>query len=572
MQPKILQNTKNKTTESGFAALYCRLSRDDGKDSESNSIANQKALLQKYAADNGFTKTKLYVDDGYTGTNFNRPGFQEMLADIRLGIVRTVIVKDSSRFGRNYLECGKYLEIVFPENDIRYISVTEGIDTDKGEDDLGPVRGLINDLYAKDISRKVKASGTLRGAAGVPLSQPPYGYIKDPEDKRHWIVDPEAAEIVKKIYALALDGKADQTIARILEEEKVLTPTAYWQSKGIKRGGTKTQPNPYRWGFTTVRKILSSREYCGDVVNFKTHRKSYRVKKRIDNPVEMQTVFPNVHEPIIDRTTFELLQHYISENKRRSPKNGNGEKSMFCGLVYCADCGSKLWFNVNHPNDKIRYFNCSNYRGNRGTCNSTHYIREDALEAIVKLELKRLASYLEADEERFAAILEQESNKEMTERKKLCEKELAAAQARQNEITMLCQKLYEDNVTGKVPDELFAKLSAKYEEEATELSRKMIGQREEIIRIDECRHAKEDFISAIRSFMEMETLTPQIVRELIESIVVHQYEGTGKSRTQQIEIYYRFIGSIDVPEGKEPNVKLHTRQGVAIEYKTGKAV
>ena len=557
--------------EEKITALYCRLSRDDGKDGESNSITNQKALLQKYAADNGFTKTKFYVDDGYTGTDFNRPDFKNLIRDIELGLVGTVIVKDSSRFGRNYLECGHYLEIYFPEHDIRYVSVTEGIDTAKGEDELGSVRGLVNDFYAKDISKKVKTSSTLRGAAGVPLSQPFYGYAKDPADKRHWIVDPEAAEVVKRIYALALEGKANQTIARILEEEKVLTPTAYWQNKGIKRPGAKTQPDPYRWGFTTIMKILSSREYCGDVVNFKTHKKSYRVKKRVDNPVEMQAVFPNVHEAIIDRTTFELVQQYITKNKRRSPKNGNGEKSMFCGLVYCADCGSKLWFNVNHPNDKIRYFNCSNYRGNRGTCNDTHYIREDALEAIVKLELKRLASYLEEDEGRFAEILEQESNRELNERKKQCEKLLASSQARQNEITLFCQKLYEDNATGKVSDEMFAKLTTKYEAEAVELSRKMIGLREEILRIDDCKHAKEDFVSAIRRFMEMETLTPQIVRELIESIVVHQYEGSGKHRTQQIEIHYRFIGSIDVPKGDEPNIKLNTRQGVEIEFKTQKA-
>ncbi len=568
MQP----NKKQTDLSTGTAALYCRLSRDDGKDCESNSIANQKALLKKYAAENGFQRTKLYVDDGYTGTNFDRPGFQEMLSDIRLGTVRTVIVKDSSRFGRNYLECGKYLEIFFPENDIRYISVTEGIDTDKAEDELGPVRGLINDLYAKDISRKVKASGMLRGSAGIPLSQPPYGYVKNPADKRFWIIVPEAAEIVRRIFALAMEGKADQTIARILEGEKVLTPTAYWQSKGIKRSGVKSQPDPYRWGFTTVRKILSSREYCGDVVNFKTHRKSYRIKKRIDNPTEMQSVFPNVHEPIIDRETFDLLQQFITQNKRRSPKPGNGKKSLFCGLVYCADCGSKLWFNINRKNDAIRYFNCSNYRGNRGTCDSTHYVREDALEAIVRMELKRLASYLEADEDRFAAILEQESSKETAERKRTCERTLAAAQARQNEITLLCQKLYEDNVIGKVTDELFARLSAKYEEEAAELSRKMIGQREEIIRIDEKKHAKDDFLSAIRSFMEMNTLTPMILRELIEAIVVHQCEGTGKNRTQRIEIRYRFIGSIDVPEGEEPKFRLDTRQGVAIEYRTGNAV
>ena len=568
MQPKKSEIAKI----SSVAALYCRLSRDDGKECESNSIANQKKMLSDYALRNGFTHTKFYVDDGYTGTNFERPGFQDMLSDIKSGIVKTVLVKDSSRLGRNYLECGKYQEIVFPEYDVRFISVTEGIDTADGEDELGPVRGVVNDFYARDISRKVKASSTMRGASGVPLSQPPYGYGKDPDDKRHWIVDPEAAEVVRRIFALAMEGKPNLTIARILEAEKILTPTAFWQRKGIQRNGAKPQPDPYRWSGATIRKILLSREYCGDVVNFKTHVKSYRVKKQIRNPEEMWAIFPDKHEPIIDRETFETVQKYVLRNKRRPPKEGNGEKSMFCGLVYCADCGSKLWFNVNHPNNQIRYFNCSNYRGNRGTCDSTHYIREDALEAIVKLELKRLAAYLKADEERFAAIIEQESNKELLERKKQCEKALNRSQARQKEITLLCQKLYEDNMTGKVSDDLFARLTAKYEEEASELLHKAAEDREEILRIDHCKHGKEEFVLAVKRFMEMESLTPQIVRELIEKIVVHQYEGTGKNRTQQIEIYYRFIGSINVPAGDEPNVRLNIRQGVAIEYRTDKAV
>ena len=358
----------------------------------------------------------------------------------------------------------------------------------------------------------------------------------------------------------------------MLQEDKVLTPTAYWRGKGLGRGGRKTQPDPYKWGHTTVKKILAMQEYCGDVINFKTYSKSFRNKQRFANADADKMVFFGVHEPVIDRETWEQVQKFTKNTKRRPPKPGNGEKSMFCDLLYCADCGSKLWFDVNRKNAAIRYFNCSNYRGNRGTCDSTHYIREDALEAIVKMEFRRLASYLKADEERFAAILEQESSKEMTERKKMCERALAAAQTRQNEITVLCQKLYEDNVIGKVTDDLFAKLSVRYEEEAAELSRKMIEQREEIIRIDERKHAKDDFIAAIRDFMEMNTLTPQIIRELIDKIVVYQYEGTGKNRTQRIDIHYRFIGSIDIPESEEPKFRLDTRQGVAIEYRTGSAV
>ena len=412
---------KQNETIIGITALYCRLSRDDGAEGESNSIANQKKLLAKYAKEHGFTNTKFYVDDGYTGTNFNRPGFQQMLEDMEMGYISTVIVKDSSRFGRNYLEVGQYTDYYFPEHNIRFIAINDCIDSENGEDNFSAFRNVMNEMYAKDISRKVRSSHRLRGNAGEPLAPPPYGYVKDPENKKKWIIDPDAAEVVRRIFHLCIEGNGNETIARILQDDKVLVPQAYWQSKGMSRGGKKTQPDPYKWCKTTIAKMLAQQEYFGDVINFKTYSKSFKNKARLPNPEENWAVFKNVHEAIIDRETFEMVQELVAKTKRRAPKKENGEKNMFCGLLYCADCGSPLWFNVNHPNTDIKYFMCSNYKGRRGTCEGTHYVRADSLEQIVMLELRSLASFLIEDEEAFADILEAKTNKSILSQQKFLE-------------------------------------------------------------------------------------------------------------------------------------------------------
>ena len=567
MQEKTANNKKQTNNQGGITALYCRLSRDDGAEGESNSIANQKKLLAKYAKEHGFLNTKFYVDDGYTGTNFNRPGFQEMLEDMDLGYISTVIVKDSSRFGRNYLEVGQYTDYYFPEHNIRFIAINDSVDSDNGEDDFGAFRNVMNEMYARDISRKVRSSHRLRGNAGEPLSQPPYGYMKSPDNKKKWIIDPEAAEIVRKVFRLCMEGKGNEVIARLLQEEKVLVPQAYWQSKGLGRGGKKTQPNPYKWCKSTVAKILAQQEYCGDVINFKSYSKSFRNKKRYDNPQENWAIFRDVHEPIIDRETWEQVQKLTGKTKRRAPKAGNGEKNMFCDLLYCADCGSKLWYNVNHPNNQIRYFNCSNYRGNRGTCTSTHYIRADSIEQVVMMELGRLAEFLTDDEDAFTELLEQKTNADLLAEQKNLESELAAATARSNEILRLFEKLYEDNVSGKVTDDWFMRLSQKYEMEQDELKRKTKQIRDRLTELDGMKTNKDTFLHAIRKFMEMKTLTPMLLHELIDKIEVHQIEGTGKNRTQRIVIHYRFVGCIDIPSApKRPHYTLDSRKGVAVEY------
>ncbi len=279
-----------------------------------------------------------------------------------------------------------------------------------GENELAPFRNVMNEMYARDISRKVRSSHRLRGNAGEPLSPPPYGYMKSPDNPKKWIIDNDAAEVVKRIYRMCLEGKGNETIARILQEDQVLIPMVYWQSKGLGRGGKKTQPNPYKWCKTTIGKMLALREYTGDIVNFKTYSKSFKNKTRLQTPEENLMIFKDVHEPIIDRDMWEQVQAIKSKTKRRPPKKDNGEKNMFCGLLYCADCGSMLWYNVNHPNNKLKYFNCSNYRGCRGTCESTHYIRADSVEEIVLCELRRLSRYLKEDEEAFADLLERKTN------------------------------------------------------------------------------------------------------------------------------------------------------------------
>ena len=285
MQPK------TKKEPIGITALYCRLSRDDGMDGDSNSVANQKRLLSQKAKEMGLSNTKYYVDDGYTGTNFSRPGFQQMLSDIEMGFVTAVMVKDLSRLGRDYVSVGNYTDSYFPDHGVRFIAVNDSIDSEEGESEIAPFKNILNEMYARDISKKIRSSHRLRGNMGEPLSQPPYGYQKSPENKKKWIIDPEAAEIVKSIFKMCLDGKGNETIARILQEQKVLVPMAYWQSKGLPRGGKKTQPNPYRWCKTTVQKILSQQEYCGDVINFKTYSKSFKNKRRYDNAPENWMIY-----------------------------------------------------------------------------------------------------------------------------------------------------------------------------------------------------------------------------------------------------------------------------------------
>lgn len=560
--------SKNKN-QIGITALYCRLSRDDGTESESNSIGNQKKLLSQKAKEMGLTDTKYYVDDGYTGTNFNRPGFQQLIDDIEIGLVSAVMVKDLSRLGRDYVSVGNYTDSYFPEHNVRFIAVNDAIDSDEGESEIAPFKNILNEMYARDISKKIRSSHRLRGSMGEPLSQPPYGYIKSPENKKKWIIDPEAATVVKSIFKMCLDGKGNETIARELQENKVLIPMAYWRSKGLNRGGKKTQTNPYKWCKTTIQKILSQQEYCGDIINFKTYSKSFKNKRRIENSKENWAVFKDVNEPIIDRETFETVQKFISKIKRRAPKKENGERSIFNGLIYCGDCHSKMRYHTSTSNKEIHYFTCSDNKVDyRGNCPGRHYVRADALEEVVKLELRRLVEMLEIDESYFAQLILRKNDEEREKDKKFLESELQKAIARSGTVSQLYEKLYEDNVIGKVSDEWFVELSHKYEKERMDLKAKIADTRHKIEELKNTNSEYGKFISAIRRFMQMDNLTSPLLRELIDHIDIFETEGTGKSRTQRIVIYYRFIGYIELPNTAKQTHIADTRKGVAVEYIT----
>ena len=552
----------------GITALYCRLSRDDGADGDSNSISNQKRMLSKYAKEHGFDNTRFYVDDGYTGTNFNRPGFLKMLEDMDAGYVSTLIIKDMSRLGRDYLQSGYYTESYFPDRNIRFIAINDGVDSINGDNEFIPFRNIMNEMYARDISRKVRSAHRIRGNMGEPLGQPPYGYMKSPENKKKWIIDPPATAVVRKIFRLFLEGKGIDTIARMMQEDGHLNCTAYWQSKGIGRGGKKVQPNPYKWKCSTISGILQRQEYCGDIINFKTTSRSFKNRRRIDNDPEDWVIFKDVHEPIISREDFEIVQKLAGNVKRRPPKPENGDKNIFCDLLYCADCGKKLWYHTNTNNSNIHYFSCSNYvKDYRGTCPTRHYIRVEGVEQVVIRELARLAAYLEEDEEAFVELLAKKSEKDAQMERKLLQNELQSSIARNEAVARLFEKLYEDNATGKVTDDWFMQLSHKYEMERVALKERINEIQIKLHDMDHHKQGYERFVSIIRKLLDMEVLTFPILRELIDRIEVYEAEGTGKSRTQRIAIYYRFVGYLELPAGKiNPHYTADLRRGVAIEY------
>ena len=551
----------------GITALYCRLSRDDGMDKESNSIENQKKYLTAYAKEHGFENVRIYVDDGYTGTNFNRPDVQRLMQDIEDGFVSTLIVKDMSRLGREYLQMGYYTEQYFPERHVRFIAVNDGVDSANGENDLTAIRNIMNEWYAKDISRKCKSAHRVRGKSGIPLGQPPFGYMKDPKNKNRWMIDPDAAPVVQEIYRLYLDGNGLDTIARILQDEGRLNCISYWQEKGVGRGGKKTQPNPYKWKCSTISGILRRQEYCGDVINFKTYTTSFKNKKRLETPEKDRLVFRSVHEPIIDRSTFEKVQQMIGKTSRRQPKEENGPKSIFCDVVFCADCGKKLWYHTSATNKDIHFFSCSNYyKDYRGSCQSRHYIRSDALYTIVTMELRRLADYLRNDEDRFAEILARKSDKDYKVAHRQIQGELAKAGKRLELIPKLLKQLYEKNLNEKVSDEDYMILSREYDAERKRINERIINLNEKLKDLEDRRYERDKFIYAIRRFMEMKMLTKHLLTELIDRIEVHETEGVGKNRTQRVVIYYRFVGYLEIPEEASTRFSKDTRQGVSVEY------
>ena len=558
----------SKKHELGTAALYCRLSRDDNMDSESNSIQNQRKILQKAAKDKGYTDTVFFVDDGITGTTMKRPGFQKMLTAIEAGYISAVFVKDLSRLGRNYIEVGKLTEEFFPLHDIRLVAVSDGVDSDEGEDDFTPFKNIMNEYYAKDISKKRRIVNKMKGNAGVPLSPPPYGYIKNPDDPRFWVVEPEAAEVVRRIYRMALEGYGLAETAAQLAADGVVNPTYYWRSRGTSRGGSKSTVEPTKWGHTTVKKILTLQEYCGDVINFKSYSKSYKMKKRIENPEENRAIFLNVHEAIIDRQTWEKVQALQKGTRRKKP-TVTQEPSVFSGLLKCPECGGNLNFHFNQNNHDIKFFSCQNHNSGYRKCSKTHYIRLDFLEQVVLYEVKRLACFASEYENDFIKGMIGRSAKVAENTALRKQRELDALTARDRELDMLFEWLYEDNVAGKIDDARFAKMSKRYEQEQGENAKKIKALRLELKEDEIKRMDIDDFLETVRRYTDATTITKRMVAELIDHIEVYHAEKQDGVSNQRVVIHYNCIGAFDVPDRRkipEADIIMETRKGVALSY------
>ena len=540
----------SKKHELGTAALYCRLSRDDNMDSESNSIQNQRKILQKAAKDKGYTDTVFFVDDGITGTTMKRPGFQKMLTAIEAGYISAVFVKDLSRLGRNYIEVGKLTEEFFPLHDIRLVAVSDGVDSDEGEDDFTPFKNIMNEYYAKDISKKRRIVNKMKGNAGVPLSPPPYGYIKNPDDPRFWVVEPEAAEVVRRIYRMALEGYGLAETAAQLAADGVVNPTYYWRSRGTSRGGSKSTVEPTKWGHTTVKKILTLQEYCGDVINFKSYSKSYKMKKRIENPEENRAIFLNVHEAIIDRQTWEKVQALQKGTRRKKP-TVTQEPSVFSGLLKCPECGGNLNFHFNQNNHDIKFFSCQNHNSGYRKCSKTHYIRLDFLEQVVLYEVKRLACFASEYENDFIKAMIGRSAKVAENTALRKQRELDALTARDRELDMLFERLYEDNVAGKIDDARFAKMSKRYEQEQGENAKKIKALRLELKKDESKRMDIDDFLETVRRYTDATTITKRMVAELFDHIEVYHAEKQDGVTNQRVVIYYNCIGAFDMPDRRK---------------------
>lgn len=538
-----------------ITALYCRLSRDDEQDGLSGSIKNQQAILEKYAQENGFKNTRVFIDDGWSGTNFARPAFTEIMELAEKGRIGTLIVKDHSRLGRNRLIVGQLLEEGFDSLGVRYIAIMDNIDTAKGISDLVPMQDLFNEWHAKNTSQKVRNVFKSKGMSGAPLTtNPPYGYLKDPESKNGWIVDEEAAKIVRQIFAWCVDGLGPTQIAKHLKAAKVPTPTEHWSNIG--RNCSNLPAVPYNWCSDTVANILSKQEYCGDTVNFRSTTKSFKNKKKIERPPEEWQIFKNTHPAIIDREVFALVQE-LRKHRRRPTKSGI--VSPFSGLLYCADCGEKLYYSVtNNYKREQAYFFCSSYRKNSEVC-SAHYIREKVVEQIILESMQRILLNVQAFEKEFAR--KQMDCYTEDKKKQLAAKhrELSRAKKRIAEIDTLIQKIYEDNASGKLSDERYATMSLSYEEEQKTLKAAVPELQSFLETETDKTESLQRFIQKVKQITELKVLTPELIHEFVYKIVVYAPRYLDGKRVQLLDIYYSGVGILHelTPEEMEEAFQHH---------------
>ena len=535
-------------TNNKITALYCRLSQEDARMGESLSIENQKSMLLQYCKEHHFPNPLFFVDDGYSGTTYERPGFQKMLDEIEAGKVGVVLTKDLSRLGRNSALTGLYTNFTFPQNGVRYIAINDNYDTadpNSINNDFAGIKNWFNEFYARDTSRKIRAVQKAKGERGVPLTvNVPYGYVKDPEDKRKWLVDEEAAAVVRRIFEMCMEGRGPQQIANQLKADKVLTPTAYKKRKGMKTPQAAPE-NPYGWCDSSVVNILERREYTGCTVNFKTYSNSIWDKKQRENPVEKQAIFENTHEAIISDDVFKRVQE-IRQHRHR--KTRSGRSSMFSGLVFCSDCGEKLYYGAtNNYRTEGAFFDCSLHWKYKEKC-PTHYIRESILERMVLKHMQLVTGYILRYEQYFRSIMEQQLRLESTEKLQISKGQLERDEKRIAELKRLFIKIYEDNAGGRLSDERYDMLSQSYETEQKQLEAEVITLRQEIEVQERQNENVEKFIQKAKNYVGIETLDPYALRELVQAIYVDAPDKSTGKRRQHIHIKYDGIGFIPLDE------------------------
>ncbi len=537
------------TPESKITALYCRLSRDDDLQGESNSITNQKSMLKKYAEDNGFRNTRFFVDDGYSGTNFNRPGFQEMMDYVKAGQVATVIVKDMSRLGRDYIGVGTYTEIVFPKAKVRFIAINNGVDSNDGQgSEFAPFLNIINEWYAKDTSKKIRAVLKNKGESGRPLAnQPPYGYMKDPNDGSKWIIDEEAAQVVREVFHMYLCGLGSAMIARELQKRGIPRPREH-RRRLLHKGAEIPEEEQCAWKAIVVRKMLEKQEYTGDLINFRSYKKSFRNKDRVYNPKEKWLVFENKHPAIIDRETWDRVQQRIA--KVRIRPNRFGEVNMFSGMLYCADCGKPLYLARCLKWDTSQdYFSCSTYRKNRGC--STHQIRVCVVNRLVLENLREVTKFAREHEDEFLNLVLQTNSKILQAKKTTEITALKQAEDRNKALDNLIQRIYEDNVVGKISDERFQKMMDAYEKEQTVLSEKIESLKASLEEMYSQAANTDGFLKLVRKYTDITELNAEMLREFVQKILVYQAERIDGHKVQRIKIIYNFIGEVSMKSGSQ---------------------
>lgn len=545
---------------SGITVVYCRLSQDDGLDGDSNSITNQKKILLDVVTRENLSNPILFVDDGFSGTNFDRPAISEALRLVENRQVSNFIVKDLSRLGRSYIKVGQLTEITFPSFDIRFIALNDGIDSSKPNETNSiflPIKSLMDEMYAADTSKKIRAVVQSKARAGERVTvNPPYGYLKSPNNPKNWIIDPVASEVVKRIFQEAKSGKSLSEISKGLENDKIFKPDRHRIEIGLKP--ISSSPNvetlPYFWTRETLSAILGREEYLGHTVNLRTRTKSYKDKRKVDNPKEDWLIFKNTHEAIIDQETFDIVRK-MRNHKRSNQryKNRAGHENLFAGIVFCGTCGRKHYFCPQEKNGLNHdHYKCSGYRKPIDGCENPHYIQKSALIEIVNGKLRQTIQEIHFDQEAFLKKLEQQSQAQFSKDNKRQRQQLQKDEYRSKEIDSIIQKLYEDNLLGKISDERFVKLSQSYEEEQKQLQTSISDLTEKLAKQQEDSLNISKFMARISKYTELPKLTVEIVNELIDKIVIQKPTGTKRNRIIQVDIYYNFIGKLN-NEKSEPN-------------------